>query len=456
MADSAYDHVCNEGNVMRSLKMTGVGAAVGAVALLASGCSGGSGTSTNAAGPVSDSGKCEQITVLTNRTDLVDTTFADYAKTFSAQNPGKTVKFQGITDYANEVKTRMNTKDYGDVLLIPSTVSPDQFSQFFTPLGTTDDLSKTYRFINEGASGGQVYGIAQTGNATGYAINKKVWAAAGITTPPATPDDFMADLKKIKDATGATPLYTNYKDGWPLTQFDQVTGLVDGADAKNVLAQDSTPWAQGKEHYVGDSLLFDAVHEGLTESDPTTTNWENSKTLLGSGKVGTMVLGSWAVTQLRDAATKAGGAASDIDYWPWPVQKAGKFQSVANGDYKVAINKNSSCQETSRKWLDYFAGASGYATSQGGLSPRLDGPKPDTLGTFDQLGVTYLELAPAPAGKEGSLAAVQKAAEINLTDDATYRQKLVDIARGAAPGTKDSYFSELNKRWADGIATAGL
>ena len=28
-----------------------------------------------------------------------------------------------------------------------------------------------------------------------------------------------------------------------------------------------------------------------------------------------------------------------------------------------------------------------------------------------------------------------------------YRQQLVDIARGAAKGDKDSFFADLNKRW---------
>ncbi|TDT74658.1 ABC-type glycerol-3-phosphate transport system substrate-binding protein [Arthrobacter sp. AG258] len=441
---------------MRAMKLTSAVAVAGALALGATGCAGSSGTpAPSAAGPATDSAKCEQITVLTNRTDIVDTTLAGYAKKFAAGNPGKTVKFQAITDYDNEVKTRMNTKDYGDVLLIPAAVSPKQFNQFFTPLGATDELAKSYRFVTQGAAGGQVYGIPQTGNVGGYAINKKVWEAAGITTPPTTPEEFLASLEKIKGSTQAVPLYTNYKDGWPLTQVETFTGIVDGPDASNILAEDKEPWAQGKEHYLADSILFKAVQQDLTESDPTTTNWENSKTLIGSGKVGAMFLGSWSVTQLREAAVKAGGAAADIDYWPLPVQKDGKYRSVASGDYRVAINKNSSCQETSRKWLDFFLGESGYATEQGGLSPKLDGPEPDTLATFKKLGVEYVELNPAPEGKEALLSDVQKAAEITFTDP-TYRQKLVDIARGAAPGTMDSYFSELNKRWADGISTAGL
>jgi len=35
------------------------------------------------------------------------------------------------------------------------------------------------------------------------------------------------------------------------------------------------------------------------------------------------------------------------------------------------------------------------------------------------------------------------------------RITIVDIARGAAPGDLNSAFSDLNKKWAQGIATAG-
>jgi raffinose/stachyose/melibiose transport system substrate-binding protein len=47
------------------------------------------------------------------------------------------------------------------------------------------------------------------------------------------------------------------------------------------------------------------------------------------------------------------------------------------------------------------------------------------------------------AGKEDEII---KESEIDLKGN-IYRQKLVDIARGAAKGDKESYFAELNKRW---------
>lgn len=436
---------------MSKTKLTGAIALFSAASLLLAGCAASDGTDGEASGE----GICDAITVLTNRTDIVDTVFAaEYAPAFAEANNGTQVNFEAITDYEGEVAIRMNTTEYGDVLLIPNSVKPEQYADFFEPLGSVDELSQTYRFVQEKAFDGQVYGLAQTGNATGYVLNVRVWNEAGITAPPTTPEEFIAAMKTIKEKTGAIPVYTNYKDGWPITSFEMFRGFIDGPEAGNLLASDTAPWAEGKEHYVADSLLFDLVAEGLTEEDPTTTAWEPSKTLIGSGEVATMFLGSWAVTQMKDAAVAAGFSADDISFWPLPVQKDGKFQTVIGGDYKVAINKNSECKASARAWVEYFVGDSGYAFSQGGIAPRLDGPTPTTLGAFDQVGVEYVELAPAPAGQEGALAAVETAAEISLYG-ADYRQKLVDIARGAQEGTKESYFEELNKKWADAVASVG-
>jgi ABC-type glycerol-3-phosphate transport system substrate-binding protein len=431
---------------MKKTKVAGAIAFFSATSLLLAGCSAGG----SASGEI-----CDTITVLTNRTDIVDTVFkAEYGPAFAAANNGTEVNFEAITDYEGEVAIRMNTPEYGDVLLIPNSVKPEQYADFFEPLGTVDELSQTYRFVQEKAFDGNVYGLAQTGNANGYVLNLRVWKEAGITTPPTTPEEFIAAMKTIKQVTGAIPVYTNYKDGWPITAWESFRGYVDGPEAANNLYSDTAPWTAGKEHYIADSLLFDLVASGLTEKDPTTTAWEPSKALIGSGKVATMFLGSWAVTQMKDAAVAAGFSADDISFWPLPVQKAGKFQTVIGGDYKVAINKNSKCKGSARAWVDYFVGDSGYAFSQGGLAPRLDGKTPTTLGAFDQVGVEYVEIAPAPSGKEGALSAVEAAAEISLYG-ADYRQKLVDIARGAKSGTKESYFEELNAKWAKAVASLG-
>ncbi len=282
--------------------------------------------------------------------------FADYADQFNQIYPDVDVNFEAITDYEGEVRIRMNTEDYGDVLLIPNDVTADQLADFFVPLGTVDDLGQTYRFITEQAYEGQAYGIAQTGNANGFVYNKAVWAAAGVTAVPTTPEEFVADLQLIADNTDAVPLYTNYAAGWPLTQWEGNRGSISNdPDEVNTLAHTDAPWAEGTDHYVIDSLLYDAAAAGLIEADPTTTDWESSKGMLGRGEIATMALGSWAIVQMQEQADNP----DDIGYMPFPHQVDGTFYSTAAGDYKVAINKHSGNVDAARAWLDWFVDESG-------------------------------------------------------------------------------------------------
>ncbi|MFC7549578.1 ABC transporter substrate-binding protein [Plantactinospora sp. GCM10030261] len=399
-------------------------------------------------GDTADSGTIEgEITVLTHRTDLIDTVFADYKKKFETKYPGTSVRFEAITDYEGEVRIRMNTKEYGDVLVIPNSITSDQLPTFFEPLGTVEEMGKKYRFVHEQASGDTVYGIAITGNAQGFVYNKKVWTAAGVTEPPKTPADFLAALTAIKAKTDAIPLYTNYKEGWPLGQWEGARGAVSGdPDAVTKLAHDDSPWAEGKEHHIIDSLLYDAVAAKLTEPDPTTTNWENSKQLFGTGKVATMMLGSWAVVQMQAAAPDK----ADIGYLPFPAQANGSFHSTISGDYKNAININSKNKATARAWVDWFADESNYAVDQGGISPVISEGVPATLADLTAANTKLFELNPPPKGEEGLANKVDTEAEIGLFDG-KHRQRLVDAARGASKESKEAIFADLNKRWAEAM-----
>lgn len=408
-----------------------------ALALVLAGCGGGGDGGGGAGGEVAG-----DITVLTNRTDIVDTVFEDYATTFEARYPEVNVEFEAITNYEDDVKIRLNTKDYGDVLLVPGTVTPDQLPNFFESLGATDELAKKYRFVTEKAYEGQTYGLATFGNANGFVYNKKVWQAAGVTAPPATPAAFLDALRKIKDSSKAVPLYTNYAAGWPMTGWEGNRGGASGdPEATNTLGTLDAPWAAGEEHFVIDSLLYDAVAAGLTEPDPTTTEWELSKEQLGRGEIATMMLGSWAITQMKEKAANP----DDIGYLPFPNQVDGAFHSVVNGDYSNAVNKNSDSKAAARAWVDWFANESGYAQTAGGISPLIDGPLPETLADFETAKVETFELTPEQ--EKGLVEKIDKAAEIGLQAP-DYRQRLIDAARGAKKETKESIFADLNAKWA--------
>jgi len=362
------------------------------------------------------------IKVVTWRTDLVeDGTFDKYAEEFNKEYPDVNVTFEGITDYAGEMLTRMSTTNYGDVIGIPA-IQPDQYEQFLEPLGDTADFEDTYRFLPAASYEGTQYGIAFGGNANGIVYNKKVFEEAGVTELPTTEEAWLDALQKVADNTDAIPMYTNYKDGWPLTQsFGSLGAVTHDADAPITLAEDPAPWTEGTDIYAIDGLLYDTVAAGLTEDDPLTTNWEQSKVDLGTGKIATMPLGSWAISQMQAAAEDNGGSADDIGFMTFPASVDGTQYSVIGGDYNLAVSKHSKAKAAAWAWIQWVVADSGYTEAQGMVSPLKDAALPDSLTDFEAAGVELMEINPAPAGKEGLLNGVSATRRSTCTARSTAR-----------------------------------
>jgi ABC-type glycerol-3-phosphate transport system substrate-binding protein len=434
-------------------KAWGAVALLTASAVVLTGCAGGS---TDTGGGL-DGDVTGEVTFVTWRTDLVENgTFDEYAEKFNEMYPEATVVFEGITDYEGELRTRLSTTNYGDVLGIPNSVAPDQLGDFFEPLGQTDDLAADYRFLAAKSFEGVQYGIALGGNANGLVYNKAVFAEAGIDELPTSLDEFVDALEAIKANTDAIPLYTNYKDGWPLSQWSGNLGAVTGdPEAINAMTKDDAPWTEGTDIYAIDAAIFEAVAAGLTEADPLTTNWEQSKVDMGTGKIGVMALGSWAISQMQAAAEENGASADDIGYMAFPAVADDDVQyATVGGDYNLGINKNSDVKAAAKAWIDFLIEESGFTETQGMVSPLLASPLPSNLADLSDNGVELIEVAAAPSGEESLFASITDESQIDIWGN-LYRQKLVDIARGAADGDMASYFAELNQRWADAVASVG-
>jgi ABC-type glycerol-3-phosphate transport system substrate-binding protein len=125
----------------------------------------------------------------------------------------------------------------------------------------------------------------------------------------------------------------------------------------------------------------------------------------------------------------------------------GTQYAVIGGDYNLAVSKHSKAKAAAWAWIQWVVENSGYTESQGMISPVIAKDLPENLQGFSDAGVELMEINPAPAGKEGLINEIADDSQIDLYGP-LYRQKLVDIARGAADGDKDSYFAELNERWA--------
>ncbi len=410
------------------------------IASLLSGC--GSSSSSEAGNdPNQISG---EITVITQRTDIVDTVFQDYAKQFEKLYPDVKVNFEALSDYEGQIKVRMSTKDYGDVLLIPTSIPIKDIPDFFEPLGSYDEMKDKYTGIEERMVDNQVYGIPVAITYSGIIYNKAVFKQAGVTTIPKTPQEFTTALQQVKAKTQAVPLYTNYASGWALTQWEaDLTTVAGDPDYVNVKqpASDNN-FVAGQPHYDLYKVMYDAAKNGLIEKDPTTTDWETSKADLASGKIATMVLGSWAIDQVKSLATNK----DDIGFMPFPTNASKVIVPLA-ADYNLGINVNSENKAAARAWVDWFTNKSNYAVEQAGsISPAKGAELPAILKEYEKDGVEFKTITPAKSGEEGLVDKIDKEGEIGLWQP-DFKKRIIEAAIGNTNESYDDIMKSLNDAW---------
>src|SRR3954469_10933260 len=113
------------------MKMRSAALLAAALMLSLAGCSGGGSTGGSAAAPADPTKVSGDITVLTHKTDLAaDGTLDRYAAEFNKIYPNVHVKVEPISAYEDDVKVRLNSDVYGDVLMIPASVPVPDFPKF--------------------------------------------------------------------------------------------------------------------------------------------------------------------------------------------------------------------------------------------------------------------------------------------------------------------------------------
>jgi hypothetical protein len=408
---------------------------------------------TEAAPAADNSGEKLTLTVLTCRTDRVqDGHLAEITKPFEEAN-NCTVKYQGYTDYVSDVSTMMNTTDYGDVLFIPDTVKLSDLANFFEPLGSYDEYKEKYNWADAKMFDGTVYGIAHRGNVSGgICYNKKVWADAGVTTLPTTPEEFIADLKLIRDNTDAIPYYTNFAAAdWTLVQWAALVLSASGSPSyeNDLLINKEDIFTPGGAYYNVYKLMYDVFSDPtLIEEDPATTDWEGCKGAINNGKIGTMVMGSWAVSQFAEA----GPNPDDIGYMPAPFSINGKQYAQSAPDYCFGINKNSSdaIKELGKKYITWYIEESGDAEAEGSIGTLKGSKMPDYLEAFQNCELFVADAA--PEGLVGVFDAINSDSQVGTWagDAANFKIQIAEAAiQGKDFSAVEAIYDANNKKWAE-------
>ena len=397
------------------------------------------------------------ITFFNGRTDMGLASYPgknweSYIKDFNAMYPNITVKSQTDSNYADSALTRLQANnDSWDIMMIPA-VDRSEFSNYFVSYGKTEDMDKEIKLANEKAYDGQTYGIATDGQTSGVVYNAKVFKEAGVTDLPKTPEEFQAALKAVKEKTKATPLYTNFAEEWAMGAWDAYIGGNATGDPKfmnQVMPHDKTPFAKDSKDpdthpYAVYKTLYDAVANGYTEDDYSTTEWESSKGKMNNGEIATMVLGAWAVPQMK----QAGDNADDVQYMPFPITVNGKQYATLAGNYSMGINKNvdKDRQEAAMIFVKWMTEKSGYSKNEGGIPiVKDDNSYPDTYEHFKD--VELIVDDPAKEGEEDLFADINSDSELGINNG--NGKKVQDIVVAAANKSKtiDQIMDEWNQKW---------
>ncbi|CAM4414706.1 ABC-type glycerol-3-phosphate transport system substrate-binding protein [Paenibacillus endophyticus] len=336
------------------------------------------------------------VVFLTNRTDMIDKQYVDYEKRFEEKYPGVDLKFEAITDYDKTLKIRIASGDFPDVVFTP-TIPNAELPNYFAPL---DDIafSGDIHFKDLKAQEGKMYGISSGGSTVGIVYNKKAFEKAGITALPKTYDEFLAASQKLKDA-GIVPLASNFKDKWPLDVwvYDMPTLLAGASDHQNKRAESDTPYTMDNAYGKSWSIIREMHTKGFLEADVNSTNWEQSKKDVASGKFGMYLLGNWVINQVIEN----GAPAEDVGFFPFPVDNSGEAKAPLNPDFFYAVNKNGNV-EAGKAFVQWMIEESGYDDFAGFIPTLKDKEsKLPQLSEFNTFSPKFFEpAAPIDAATE--------------------------------------------------------
>ncbi|MBW7453385.1 ABC transporter substrate-binding protein [Paenibacillus sepulcri] len=308
-----------------------------------------------------------EITWATHRTELVDTDLKKYVEKFKEKYPGITdVKIEGLKDYEQTIRVRMAANELPDVLSLVETKQED-LPKFYEPL---DDLGLTDNIYFKDFSSyeGKLYGISQQVAINGLVYNKNAFEKAGITEPPKTLDELMADSEKLK-AAGIVPMATAFKDAWTLQYWTDPAEFIYGSTKlRNDKLKSDAPFTVDGAYGQGLGILKQMNDKGYLEKDVYSASWDQTQKDLATGKTAMMYIGNWLFSSL----ITNGLPLEDIGFVPLPYDNSGTYKGMMRNDWAYAVSKNSKNKAAAKAFVKFMLEESGDYADHMIISPIKD------------------------------------------------------------------------------------
>ena len=336
-------------------------AVIGAIVLpaaLVAGCGGGGSSSGDSAskgsGPVPEPSKPVEITF--SSWVGVQPAMKKLVAKFHQQHPNITVKLQNVP--AESAPQKLTAQIAGgnppDVAYMDS-VNVNDFASRGALVNLDDYTSRSSvvkaddyvdAFKVTAVYDGHMYGLPFDGESTGLFYRTDLFKAAGISKPPTTWDEFLADAQKLTDPAkkqygtilfAPSPESAYYWYPW----LWQAGGQLMSKDGKEILFN-SPAGKKAAEFYIGLAKY--------SPKDYLNSNSYDGRVAFARGNVGMYVAGAWFAGTLGGEYPKLKGKWAAA---PLPEGSAGCATTIA-GDTLVMLSGGKN-QDAAWKWMEFLS-----------------------------------------------------------------------------------------------------
>jgi multiple sugar transport system substrate-binding protein len=301
---------------------------------------------------------------------------------FRKEHPNITVKFQNVP--AEEIEAKLTTQIAGGnppdaAFLDGSTVanfgSRNALVNLDSYAGSSkivdpDDYVKAFK--DQVVVDGHLFGLPFDGESTGLFYRKDLFAAAGITAPPKTWEEFEAAAQKLTDP--AKKQY-GYEVFAPESDYYWYPWLWQNGGA--LLSEDEKT-IEFNNDAAKEAARFYINLVKYSPPDYLNSNSYDGRVAFANGQVGMYMAGAWFAGTLDDEFPKI------HDKWaaaPLPNGKAGCKTTIA-GD-SLAIFAKSDKQDAAWKWVEFLSKKENMAEWTYGSTGTLLPPRTSMLESPD-------------------------------------------------------------------------
>ena len=213
-----------------------------------------------------------------------------------------TLEIPNLDTFRDSLTTQASGDSPPDVAQIatswmPALADAGELEDWDTVGYSKDLLGKMEAALRDGARyQGKLTGLSYGSSARAIFYNEDIWTKAGASTSPATWDDFIADLKKVKASGAKTPFYYEGKGQEAMAAWFNYPYFTYGGElvADGKLAVDQDTCVKGL-------TIYDTLNkEGLFEANVTAGDFTGQRKAMTSGEAGATITGPWLIGMYKE------------------------------------------------------------------------------------------------------------------------------------------------------------